>query len=127
MQKKDADLKIIEGLHSNDLDQEVHNINISQTDKPINHGPATHVMVLTLLKIVMIKFLLNVNLTLIIIPHLNALGDAPTTNPLTATHIKTIQLEIHRKLVATLSLTYNFQFPPTSWTRWLNCWKPLNK
>ena len=38
IQKKDAELKIIEGLHSNDLDQEVHSINLSQTDKPVNPG-----------------------------------------------------------------------------------------
>ena len=39
-QKRDAELKIIEGLHSNDLDQQVHNINLSQIDKPINPGPS---------------------------------------------------------------------------------------
>ena len=38
VQKKDTELKIIEGLHSNDLDQEVHNIHRSQTDKPTNPG-----------------------------------------------------------------------------------------
>ena len=52
-------------------------------------------MVPTLLKIVMIQFVLNVNLTLIITPHLNALGDAPQTDPLTTIQLTTIQVQIH--------------------------------
>ena len=39
MQKKDAELKIIDGLHNNNLDHEIHNINLSQNDKPSDPGP----------------------------------------------------------------------------------------
>ena len=88
--------------------------------------PAMHVMVLTLLKIVMIQFVLNVNLTLIITLHINTLGDTPPTDPLTTTHLTPIQLEIHMKLIAMQSLTFNFQFAPTNQTKWLNCWRPPN-
>ena len=48
-----------------------------------------HVMVPTLLKIEMIQFVLNVNLTLIILPHLNSLGDVPSIDPLTTIHLTT--------------------------------------
>ena len=85
--------------------------------------PATHAMVLTSLKIVMRQLVLNVNLMLIIIPHLNALEDAPPTDPLTTT----LQPGIHMKLITMQSLTHNFHFPPTNCIKWLNCWKPPNR
>ena len=127
VQRKDAELKIIEGLHSNDLDNEVHNINLSQTDKPNNPAPCHACNGPHLIKDCNNTIFLNVNPTLIIILHLNAPGDAPPTDPLTTTHLTTIQLEIHTKLTTTQNLTYNFWFPPTNWTKWLNCWKPPNK
>ena len=86
-----------------------------------------HVMALISLKIVMRQFVSNFNLILIIIPCLNAPGDTPSTDPLTITHLTTIQLEIHMKLIAMQILTYNFQFQPTNQTKWLNCWKPPNR
>ena len=39
MQKKDAELKIIEELQNYNLDHEIHNINLSQNDKSSNPGP----------------------------------------------------------------------------------------
>ena len=39
VQKKDTELKIIEGLHNHDLDHEIHNINLSQNDKSNSPGP----------------------------------------------------------------------------------------
>ena len=59
-----------------------------------------HVMALISLEVVMRQFVSNVNLTLIIMPHQSALGDAPQADPLTITHLTTIQLEIHMKLIA---------------------------
>ena len=39
IQKKDTELKIIERLHNHDSDHDIHNINLSQYDKPNNLGP----------------------------------------------------------------------------------------
>ena len=47
---------------------------------PVKLDPAMHVMVLISLKIVMKQCALDVNLILIIIHHLNALGNTPTTD-----------------------------------------------
>ena len=79
-----------------------------------------HVMVPTLLEIVMIQFVLNVNLTSIITPHLNAIGNALPTDPLTTIHLRTIQVQIHMKLITMQSLNCNFLFQPTNWTKWPN-------
>ena len=38
-QKKDVELKIIEGLHNHDLHYEIHKINLSQDDRPDKPGP----------------------------------------------------------------------------------------
>ena len=54
--------------------------------------PVIHVMASTLLKIIIIQFVSNVNLALIITPHLNALGDAPQIDPLTTIHLTTLQV-----------------------------------
>ena len=58
-----------------------------------------HIMVPTLLKIIMIEFVLNANLTLIITTHLNAPRDAPPTDPLTTIHLTTVQVQTHTKLI----------------------------
>ena len=42
VQKKDAELKIIEGLHNHDSDHEIHNINLSQNDKPNSQTLSFH-------------------------------------------------------------------------------------
>ena len=87
IQKKDVELKIIEGLHNHNLEHEIHNYNLYQNDNLITLDPTMHVMVLISLKIVMSQPVLDVNLTLIIIPHLNAPGDASPFYPLTTTHL----------------------------------------
>ena len=124
MQKKDAELKIIEGLHNHELDHDHHNTNLHQNDKPNNPGPChtcngPH-------------FIIDCNETTCprCKPNLNSHtpsecpGDTSPTGPLTTTHLTKIPLETHMQLIATQNLTYNFWFQPTSQTRWLNCWKP---
>ena len=39
VQKKDAELKIIEELHNHDSDHEINNIYVKHNDKPANIGP----------------------------------------------------------------------------------------
>ena len=68
-----------------------------------------HIMVPTLLKIVRIQSVLNVNLDLIITLHLNGLEDTHPTHPLTTVHLTTTQLEMHMKLIAMQSLNCNYQ------------------
>ena len=85
MQKRDTELKIIEGSHSNDLDHEVHNINLSQTDKPINPGPCHTCNGLPFIKdcnnMICLKCKPNLNKHSTLMLHLNTLEDAPPTVP----------------------------------------------
>ena len=74
----------------------------------ITQDLATHVMVLTSLKPVTKQPVLDVNLTSIVIPHLNASGDVSPTDPLTTLHLTKIPLGTHMKLIATQNLAYNF-------------------
>ena len=73
----DAELKVIEGLHSNDLDQKIHNINLSQVEKPINPRPCHACNGPHFIKdcngTICLKCKPHINNH----THLNALGDAP--------------------------------------------------
>ena len=73
-----------------------------------------HVMVLTSLKVVMKQLVLDVNLTSIVIPNLNAPGNASQTDPLRTTHLTKIPIGSHMKLIATQKLAYSFWFQPTN-------------
>ena len=106
VQKKDAELKMIEGLHNHNTYHKIHNINLSHNDKLIALDPVTHVMVLTSLKIAMKQLVLDVNPTSMVIPQLNV----PPTDPLATRHLTKILLGTHTKLIATQNLAYNFQF-----------------
>ena len=89
VQKNDAELKIIEGLHNHDLGHEIHNIHQVRMTNRINLDPATHITVLTSLMIVMKQLALDVNLILIAIHHPNALGNTTPTDTLaTMPHTK---------------------------------------
>ena len=80
VQKKNAELKIIEGIHNHNLGHEIHNISPSWNNNLISLDPAKHVMVLISLKVVMKQLALDVNLILIVIYHLNAPENATPTD-----------------------------------------------
>ena len=60
---------------------------------------AMHVTVLTSLKIVIKQLVSDVNLTSIVLPHLNAPGDDYPTDPITITHLTKISPGIYMKQI----------------------------
>ena len=93
----------------------------------IKSDPAMHVMVLISLKTVMKQCALGANLILIIICHLNSLRNATPTDNLATIVLITITMVMGTKQINTPNHTYNFQFWPTNQTKWLNCWKTLER
>ena len=67
-QKKDGELKTIEGLHNHDLGMKCTTFTQVVMTNTINLDPAMHIMVLTSLKIVVKQCALHVNLILIAMP-----------------------------------------------------------
>ena len=80
-QKKDAELKIIERLHNHDVGHEINNIYPGWNDKSKTIGPCHICNGPHFIKDLMKQCVLDVNLILIIMCHLNVLGNAtPTDN-----------------------------------------------
>ena len=79
-QKKDAELRIIEGLHNHDSGHEINNTYSKHNDKPANTGPYHACNGSHLIKTVMNQYVTDANLTYLNTHQLDTLGDAPLTD-----------------------------------------------
>ena len=82
VQKKDAELKIIEGLHNHNLGHEICSIHASWNDKFDECNPYHACNGPHFIKIVIKQLALDVNLILIGIHHANTSGNATPTDTL---------------------------------------------
>ena len=120
-QKKDAELRITEGLHNHDSDHEINNIYPEHNDKQINiNGPH---LITDCNESTCGRCKLNLeNHTPLKCPRKHPFNNNKVPIPFIA-----LITAIEVKSIATLNQTYNCLFLPTNQTTWLNCWKKDDK